>query len=112
MHPIYRYTGVLLNYAEALYHIGQKSGAIDVINKVKQSIRMPALQETADNIPEEITSLWNDIIGMDYGYFALLKRLDLAVSELNIQEYEQLYPISQREIDSNPKLEQNPGYKK
>lgn len=112
LHPIYRYTGVLLNYAEALYHIGQKSGAIDVINKVKQSIRMPALQETADNIPEEITSLWNDIIGMDYGYFALLKRLDLAVSELNIQEYEQLYPISQREIDSNPKLEQNPGYKK
>lgn len=38
LHPIYRYTGVLLNYAEALCRIGQKAEAIEVINKVKQSI--------------------------------------------------------------------------
>lgn len=112
LHPIYRYTGVLLNYAEALCRIGQKAEAIEVINKVKQSIGMPALLETVDNIPEEIASLWKNIIGMDYGYFTLLKRLGLAVSELKIQEYEQLYPIPQREIDLNPKLVQNPGYKK
>lgn len=112
LHPIYRYTGVLLNYAEALCRIGQKAEAIEVINKVKQSIGMPALPETVDNIPEEIASLWKNIIGMDYGYFTLLKRLGLAVSELKIQEYEQLYPIPQREIDLNPKLVQNPGYKK
>lgn len=112
LHPIYRYTGLLLNYAEALYRIGQKAEAIEVINKVKQSIDTQALPETADNIPGEIASLWKDIIGMDYGYFTLLKRLGLAVSELKIQEYEQLYPIPQREIDLNPKLVQNPGYKK
>ena len=58
----------------------------------------------------EIANLWKEFIGADYGYFDLLKRLGIAVELLQIMDYQQLYPIPIQEYNSNPNINQNPGY--
>lgn len=111
LHPIYRYTGVMLNYAEALYRLGKYSEMTIVINKVRKSLNESELSSLSQNdAGAEIARLWREIIGKDYGFFALLKQLNLAVSELNIEEYMTLYPIPLKEISMNPSLVQNPNY--
>lgn len=109
-HPLYRYTGVLLNYAEALYKMGQYSDALQIIEQVKTYFDLNQLNLSTESIPTNIASLWNRIIDNDYGYFALLKRLNLIQQELNIEGRELLFPIPQEELDKNCNLTQNPGY--
>lgn len=109
-HPLYRYTGVLLNYAEALYKMGQYSDALQIIEQIKTYFDLNQLNLSTESIPTNIASLWNHTIGNDYGYFALLKRLNLIQQELNIEGRELLFPIPQEELDNNCNLTQNPGY--
>jgi len=45
-----------------------------------------------------------------YGYWAALKRLGKAQEVTGCDDHELLMPFSVREISSNPKLRQNPGY--
>jgi len=71
---------------------------------------MNPLQELPTNPKYEIAALWKKFIGSDYGYFALLKRLGIAVELLEIQSYQQLYPIPNTELVLNPNITQNPGY--
>lgn len=110
IHPIYRRTGAMLHYAEALLGDNRTADMIDVINKVRIAANMGELKSPLENPKKEIAALWLKAIGSDYGYFSLLKRLGLAVSELGINEYEQLYPIPRRELMVNPYLSQNPYY--
>lgn len=51
------------------------------------------------------------LMGKRFGYFALLKRMGIAKERLRIEEFQLLLPIPLREIDSNPNIKQNPGYK-
>lgn len=51
------------------------------------------------------------LMGKRFGYFAFLKRMGIAKEKLKIEEYQLLLPIPLREIESNPKIKQNPGYK-
>lgn len=51
------------------------------------------------------------LMGKRFGYFAFLKRMGIAKEMLQIEEYQLLLPIPLREIDSNPNIKQNPGYK-
>lgn len=111
LHPIYRFTGVMLNYAQALYRLGNYAEMKTVINKVRVSLNKGELASLpASDACTEIANLWREAIDKDYGYFALLKQLNLAESTLKISEYQTLYPIPRDEIDFNPAMDQNPGY--
>lgn len=110
LHPIIRYSGIVLNYAEALSNIGKTTEALNALNQVRIAKGLPSITEPIDNLKKEIATLWKSSFGTDYGYFALLKRLDLAVELLKIQDYQQLYPIPQNEVYVNPSMVQNPGY--
>lgn len=112
LHPVYRYTGILLNYAEAMCQGNRIPEMLEAINQIRAAKGLPTLQEPVENPAKEIAHLWRSVIASDYGYFALLKRLNLAVEILNIEKYQQLYPIPAREMDLNSSMTQNPGYKK
>lgn len=110
LHPIYRNTGVLLSYAEANLGANKKTEMLNVLNRIRTAANMSTLQESPLKPESEIADLWNKVIDADYGYFALLKRLGIAVELLAIQNYQQLYPLPQSELIMNPNLIQNPGY--
>lgn len=110
LHPIYRNTGIYLNYAESLEATNRSTELLSLLNKIRAAGNMNPLQEVPSNPKYEIADLWKKIIGSDYGYFTLLKRLGIAVELLGIQSYEQLYPIPLPELNTNPNMTQNPGY--
>lgn len=109
-HPVVRFSGIILNYAEALLTKGNKTKAIEMINLVR-SAKGLSLYSNENDIARGITTTWKEVYNMDYGYFLLLKRLGLAVQELGIPSYMQLLPIPQRELDLIQNMTQNPGYK-
>lgn len=110
LHPIYRNTGIYLNYAESLLATNRNSELLSLLNQLRVAGNMNPLQELPSNPKYEIADLWKKFIGPDYGYFALLKRLGIAVELLEIQSYQQLYPIPIQELALNPNMTQNPGY--
>lgn len=103
--PIYRYTSVLLMYAEAMNRQGYANEALEALHHLGYEGNYTSTNE----INKVIASLWRSHIGMDYGYWALLKRLNLAVTELGIEPYMQLFPYPNNEIDLGGVI-QNPGY--
>jgi tetratricopeptide (TPR) repeat protein len=110
LHPIYRNTGIYLNYAESLLATNRNSELLSLLNQLRVAGNMNPLQELPSNPKYEIADLWKKFIGPDYGYFALLKRLGIVVELLEIQSYQQLYPIPIQELDLDPNMTQNPGY--
>ena len=83
---------------------------LSVLNQIRISGNLNQLQELPSNPKYEIADMWKKFIGSDYGYFALLKRLGIAGELLDIQSYQQLYPIPLNELAFNPNMTQNPGY--
>ena len=55
-------------------------------------------------------SLWENELKGTGTYFAFLKRNNLAEEVLNIPAYKQLLPIPWHELNTNPRIKQNPGY--
>src|SRR5690554_4073221 len=110
LHPIYRNTSILFHYAETLNGLNRNLELLNVLNQIRVAGSMNPLQELPSNPKYEIADLWKQFIGQDYGYFALLKRLGIAVELLEIQSYQQLYPIPYQEFSLNPNMTQNPGY--
>lgn len=108
-HPIIRYSGILLNYAESLLIRGNTAKALETINSVRSSKGLTPVNNGAD-LKKGIAATWKEVYGMDYGYFTLLKRLGLAEKELGISSYLLLLPIPQNELYANPNMTQNPGY--
>ncbi|MDD2247986.1 MAG: RagB/SusD family nutrient uptake outer membrane protein [Proteiniphilum sp.] len=110
LHPIYRNTSILIHYAETLNGLNRDLELLNVLNQIRVAGSMNPLQELPSNPKYEIADLWKQFIGQDYGYFALLKRLGIAVELLEIQSFQQLYPIPYQELSLNPNMTQNPGY--
>ena len=111
IHPIYRFTGVVLSYAVSAFKLKDEKIALEMINQVRVSLGEAKLTSLSrDAMPKEIANLWENAIGKDYGYFALLNQLGIAVSTLGIKQYETLYPIPWREVILNSAMVQNPGY--
>ncbi|WP_085537321.1 RagB/SusD family nutrient uptake outer membrane protein [Massilibacteroides vaginae] len=108
-HPIIRYSGVFLKYAETALKKGDTSNAIGFINTVRSAKGLTVISSGSD-VAKSIANTWKDIYGQDYGYFVLLKRLNLAIKELGISSHMQLLPIPGRELNLNPEMTQNPGY--
>ncbi len=116
--PIIRFADVLLEYAEAL---NEKSGptvdAYTALNRVRTRAGLQPLSDLSQSEFREAVyherrlefvyehQRWFDLVRTG----RLVQNLK-AVGKTNVQEKHYLYPIPQREIDLNPKLEQNPGW--
>ena len=102
--PIFTYTDVLLSLAECKQKTGDAEKAKKLCNIVERALNLTQTSGTINDIKECRRLL------MLPGYFAFLKRTGLAQSEIGLEDYQLLLPIPQREIDTNPKMTQNPGY--
>lgn len=107
LHPLYRYTGVMLNTAECYWRQGKQTEAIETLNKLGAALKTDS---SSDAIRDCIHRQWKERLGTEYGYFALLKRLGIACEVMNREEYQLYFPIPQEETDRNPGILQNPGY--
>lgn len=108
-HPLYRYTGVMLNVAECYWRQGKQTEAIETLNRLGTKLDA---NSTSDSIRECINQQWKERLGKEYGYFALLKRLGIALEVMKWEEYQLLFPIPAEEMNRNPYMVQNPGYNK
>lgn len=59
---------------------------------------------------EDTTAEWLTLSEERYGYWAMLKRTEIATEVVGCEEFELLMPIPQFEIIRNPQLTQNVGY--
>lgn len=116
-----RYAEVLLNRAEALNEVsGPNQESIDLINQLRTQAGIPILL-LSDFASKETL---REVILVERGWeFVVegLRRSDLirqgklierakARGVNNASAHHVLYPIPQAEMNSNPNLEQNPGY--
>ncbi len=124
-YPILRYADVLLMYAEALNELnGPTTEAYMAINQVRQRARMNNVNVLTDLKDLSQTQFreavfkerrlefafegqrWFDLVRS--GQMVLVMQ---AHGKTSAQKFHELLPIPQREIDANPALQQNDGYK-
>lgn len=104
--PIMNYTDVVLSYAECLYHGGEISMAEMYLSQVVEAKGI----EVAEGVFEGIMDARRQLLLYANSNFAFYKRNGIAVEELKIEEYQQLLPIPQRELNRNENMTQNFGY--
>lgn len=140
-HWVYiRYAEILLNYAEAMFNLGDEDECRKYLNLVRdrESVQMPHITDKAEKLKQRIINERFVELYLEEHRFFDVRRWKIAMETDNIaaykadirkdaitgkktydfvpfQErffYEQHYfvPIPQDEIDKNPKLEQNPNY--
>lgn len=137
--PFIRYAEILLNYAEAEYHLGNEDECRKYINMVRSrpSVNMPPVTESGDALLKRLQN--EDLVEFAFEghrYFDV-RRWEIAPDVLNVPAkgisitkdasgnktykvftVEQrhfspknyLVPIPQSEINKDAKLDQNPGY--
>lgn len=125
--PIMRYAEVLLMKAEALNELGRtneaqltsndgnaslnkvraRAGLADITGLSTSDLREAILNERRIELAFE-GKRWFDLIRIDDGQYGL----DFlhSIGKTNATEKHLLFPIPQKEIDTNPNLTQNPGY--
>lgn len=101
------YTDVMLSYAECQYRLGDMSSAERFLNSVAVA---KGVTLSGDNLLEKIADTRRQLMLYSFGNFAFFKRSGLAASEYGVDSYRLLWPIPQREMETNPNLTQNPGY--
>jgi starch-binding outer membrane protein, SusD/RagB family len=118
--PVLRYADVLLMKAEALNMLGRTTEAEAPLNEVRARAGLAAVSGLTQNefkekvLHERRMELafegqrWFDMIRVDDGQWGL----DFlhSIGKLNASEKHLLFPIPLKERESNPNLEQNPGY--
>lgn len=104
--PVLTYTEVLLSLAECEHRLGNPSAARSYLTKVTAAKSISVSSDVLTGIKEARSKTQVD----QGGYFAFLKRNNLAISELGLEEYQLILPFPNDEINSNPALKQNPGY--
>lgn len=121
-HPVLRYADVLLMHSEAVNEIsGPSNEAVFGINKVRaragltlldpllltqESLREAILRERSFELCFEVNALY------DYQRHGILEeKITFWGWGENYEPYKNIMPIPQRDIDVNPNLEQNPGYR-
>jgi len=118
--PVLRYTDVLLMKAEALNELGRTSEAEAPLNEVRTRAGLrEVLGLSKDAFLEKVLherrmelafegQRWFDLIRVKNGQYGI----DFlnSIGKSNISQKFLLFPIPQKERDSNPNLTQNPGY--
>lgn len=110
--PLGRYAETLLIAAEAELKRGNLSEVPTYLNSLRERNKRELLsaKASAEQIEKSVLEEYKNDMKHEGLYFFALKRLGKATTELKIEAYQQLFPISQREVDLG--LKQNPGYKK
>src|SRR5690625_936116 len=135
-----RYAEVLLNYAEAMFQLGDEETAREYINMVRSrpSVNMPPVTESGSELWDRyINERRIELVFEEHRFFDV-RRWKIATEVLsephtririhrdpatgektyevlehlpaNFKEHNYLSPIPLSEIEKNPLLEQNPGY--
>lgn len=104
--PLQSISDVYLSSAECEYHLGNTTKAKKLLVEVTTAKDITVSSDILTGIKEAraYELLYNA------GYFAFLKRNNLALDECGIQNYELLFPIPMQELNLNPSITQNPGY--
>jgi hypothetical protein len=106
--PYITLSDVLLSYVECCYMVGDLARAEPYIQNI---IDIKKLNVTESNLLLQIKQIREQISLNSGTYFAFLKRTGLAKEICGIEEYQLLLPIPQNELDSNPGINQNDGYR-
>src|SRR5690606_28859952 len=135
-----RYAEILLNYAEAMYALGNEEVAREYINRVRSrpGVGMPPVTESGEELWDRLVNerrielvfeehrffdvrrwqIAEDVLSIDHRRMSIHKdpvsgKKTYTVLEhipANFEEHHYLAPIPLEEIQKNPLLEQNPGY--
>lgn len=135
-----RYAEILLNYAEAMYALGNEGEARTYINMVRSrpSVNMPPVTESGEALWDRLVNerrielvfeehrffdvrrwkIAEEVLSVDHRRMSIHKdpatgKKTYTVLEhlpANFEEHHYLAPIPLEEIQKNPLLEQNPGY--
>lgn len=120
---VLRYADVLLMKAEALNELGRTNDAVEPLYLVRKRAGLTnksILQNlTQDQMRQRIIKerrvelafeghRWFDMIRIDNGQYAL--DFFHSIGKVNAVRKHLLFPIPQKDIDTNPNLKQNPGY--
>ncbi len=116
--PIIRFAEVLLIYAEAVNEVSGPGSAYDAINRVRKRAGLDPLSGLDQSSFREAVYLERrlELMFEFHRWFDLIRTKRMvsalhAVGKTNASEKHYLHPIPQREIDLNPKLEQNDLWK-
>ena len=110
---LFRYADALLMKAEAKVRNGE-DGAFE-LNEVRNRVGMPYREATLENILDErlLELVWEGWRRQDMVRFGLYHKSYDQRAQLADEKngYTTVFPIPQKNIDLNPKLKQNVGYK-
>lgn len=118
--PVLRYADVLLMKAEALNELGQTDLAKEPLNEVRDRAGLGPVDNLSQSEFREVVlherrmelafegQRWFDLIRVNNGQYGL----DFlhSIGKINATSNHLLFPIPQKEIDTNPNLTQNSGY--
>lgn len=105
--PTMNYTDVVLSYAECLYKNGKST---DAEKQLSQVTNAKSINVSGNNILEKIKDARLQLMLYTNTNFAFMKRNGFAEDTYNIEKYQTLLPIPQRELQACPRMTQNPGY--
>lgn len=119
-YPVIRYADVVLMYAEALNELGGGNPeAFEWVNKIRRRAGLPDLSQSLSKAEFRDAVLLErrlELAFEGHRWYDLVRtrRLISAMQAQNpsilVNEWNYLYPIPQRELDTNPSLTQNPEY--
>ena len=114
-----KYSSVIMYYAEALAHAGRFNDAYTQINRIRTRAKLP-IKDVASDLETCITDINKERRIENCfevnGFWFDLTRTKQAVKflkdkhNINMEDYQYLFPLPQTELDLNKSLVQNPGY--
>lgn len=117
---VLRYADVLLMRAEALNLTGDNEGAVQLLNQIRSRAGLadyngpmttPAIDEAIFTERRvEFMFEGQRLFDLKRRGFETTRQAIQAAKNVDIQEFQLLFPIPQGELDRNPQLVQNPGY--
>lgn len=108
--PLFTLSDVTLSLAECDYKLGNTNAAWQNAKKVADAKQTFSNTTAPDGLLEYISFVRKVSMSTTIGRFAFLKRTGLAKKELNLQDYQLLFPIPTNEIIYSSNMTQNPGY--
>jgi hypothetical protein len=119
---VLRYADVLLMLAEVKNELGNTSEAASYLNMIRERAGLSAVEVSSQSDLRDAIELERrlELIGEGHHWFDLL-RTDKAIEVMNswfnsenknitIDDHNLLMPIPQDQIDTDPAIQQNPGY--
>lgn len=107
---LFTYSDVLLSLAECDYYLDNSTSAWNYANNVAEVRNNYGCNlKPGDDLLKYISAIRYSM-PTTLGKFPFLKRTGLAKTQLNLEDYQLLFPIPTIEIQKNPNLTQNPGY--